>query len=272
MKPLITALIDTYNHERYIEQALTSVLEQRLSPSELEILVVDDGSTDRTPEIIQKFAPRVKHIRKQNGGQASPFKARFAESHGQIIAILDGDDWWIKGKLAKTAETLERHPEVAAVGHGHLQFDQQRNLVTIKAPAAQHLINISTVAGVREAIAHWPFLLMGALTVRKNVLERIMPLSEQMLFMADTPLQCAAMVMGAIILPEPLFYYRLHANNLYAADAAGEAQLRRKYAMTELVHERTYHMLLRLGVPRDCASALLEGTWLDAKRWRLSRY
>src|SRR5215813_6576936 len=97
--PLITALIDTYNHEQYIEQALVSVVEQGLSPSELEILVVDDGSTDQTPAIIQKFAPRVRHLRKANGGQASAFNAGFAESRGQIIALLDGDDWWAQGKL-----------------------------------------------------------------------------------------------------------------------------------------------------------------------------
>src|SRR3954468_2426593 len=87
-KPLITALIDTYNHEKYIEQALVSVVEQGLSAAELEIVVVDDGSTDKTPEIIKGFAPRVKHVRKKNGGQASAFNAGFAESRGEIVATL----------------------------------------------------------------------------------------------------------------------------------------------------------------------------------------
>ena len=57
-------------------------LEQGLSPEELEIVAVDDGSTDKTPSIIQKFVPRLKHVRKKNGGQASAFNARFAEAHG----------------------------------------------------------------------------------------------------------------------------------------------------------------------------------------------
>ena len=92
MKPLVTALVNTHNHEKYIEQALTSVLEQGMSAEELEILVVDDGSEDRTPSIIHKFAPRVRHVRKRNGGQASAFNVGFAESRGQIIALLDGDD------------------------------------------------------------------------------------------------------------------------------------------------------------------------------------
>lgn len=96
MKPLITALVDTCNHERYIEQALVSVLEQGLSPSELEIVVVDDGSADRTPEIIQKFLPRVKYLREKNRGQASAFNAGFLEAHGQFVALQDCDDCWEK--------------------------------------------------------------------------------------------------------------------------------------------------------------------------------
>jgi glycosyltransferase involved in cell wall biosynthesis len=58
-EPFISVLIDTYNHERFIEQAIVSVLEQDVSNAGREILVVDDGSTDRTPEIVHKFGPSV---------------------------------------------------------------------------------------------------------------------------------------------------------------------------------------------------------------------
>src|ERR1700744_6122202 len=98
-RPRVTALIDTYNHEQYISQTVQSVLDQDFSPEELEIVVVDDGSTDGTASIVESFAPRVKLIRKKNGGQASAFNTGFAASTGEIVAILDGDDWWAKGKL-----------------------------------------------------------------------------------------------------------------------------------------------------------------------------
>ena len=68
--PHISVLIDTYNHERYIEQAIVSVLEQDFPREEMEIVVVDDGSTDSTPSIIEKFLPAVRYIGKKNGGQA----------------------------------------------------------------------------------------------------------------------------------------------------------------------------------------------------------
>src|SRR5579872_1539672 len=59
VEPLVSAVIDTYNQERFIEQAIGSVLEQGFSAAEMEVIVVDDGSTDRTPEIVRKFEPRV---------------------------------------------------------------------------------------------------------------------------------------------------------------------------------------------------------------------
>jgi glycosyltransferase involved in cell wall biosynthesis len=270
MKPLITALVDTYNHERYIEQALVSVLDQGLSPEELEIVVVDDGSTDQTPSIIQKFVPRVKHLRKKNGGQASAFNAGFAEARGEIVAFLDGDDWWARGKLVTVADALERHPEVDAVGHGHYEFHQETNETLLRVPQWRTLIRMSD----REAMATLErrFLLPSALTVRRKVLEWIMPIPEEMVFIADVPLQAAALVMGTLILEQPLFYYRFHAQNLYTIDPNDDAKLCRKYEMTELVCERLYPRLVELGVPEESVSGFLDGVWVEAKRFRLRRF
>ena len=263
--PLITALIDTYNHEKYIEQALTSVVEQGLSPSELEIVVVDDGSTDKTPAIIQKFAPRVRHIRKRNGGQASAFNAGFAEARGELVALLDGDDWWAPGKLVAVAGAFAQNPEVQAVGHGHYKFFEETGELQICAPSARIRVDLTSPDAVRS----WLFLLMGALTVRRKVFEWIAPIPEEMRFMADSAIQAAATVMGALILPEPLFYYRCHDQNLYAIGGEDVARYRRRVEMAEIAYGGVYRRLLELGVAPHSAFALLGTPWLDAKRARL---
>src|SRR5260370_198186 len=272
MKPLITALVDTYNHEKYIEQALVSVLEQGLSPAELEIVVVDDGSTGQRASIIQKLGPRVKHLRKKNEGQASAFNAGFAETSGEIVALLDGDDWWAKGKLATVAEALEKNTEVAAVSHGYYEFREGTGEARVCVPPGKRTVRVDTPEAARTAGGGWPFLLMGALTVRRSVLEWIVPLDEEMVFMADSAIQVAAMIKGVLILEEPLFYYRYHAQNLFAMENDQDAErARRKWKMTELGYSRVHRMAIELGVPRETASALLEDGWMEAKRHRLHK-
>src|SRR5713101_73867 len=96
-KPFVSVLIDTYNHERFIEQAVVSALEQDFPSCEREIIVVDDGSTDLTPDLVRKCEPQVRLLRKENGGQASALNAGIPECRGEIVAFLDGDDWWAPG-------------------------------------------------------------------------------------------------------------------------------------------------------------------------------
>src|SRR5271163_4773386 len=117
-KPFVSVLIDTYNHERFIEKAIVSVLEQDFPATDREILVVDDGSSDGTPEIIHRFAPHMRVLRKANGGQASAFNAGVPQCRGEIVAFLDGDDWWAPSKLREVCRALEDEAEVGVVGHG----------------------------------------------------------------------------------------------------------------------------------------------------------
>jgi glycosyltransferase involved in cell wall biosynthesis len=272
MRPLVTALIDTYNHERYIEQTLVSVLEQGLSPAELEIIVVDDGSTDKTPSIIQKFAPRVRHLRKKNGGQASAFNAGFLESQGQIIAPLDGDDWWGKGKVAAVVDALEQHPEVGAVSHAYFEVHEKENETRRCGPTEPELLNLATRESARLAREHWHFLIMGALTLRRKVLECAMPIPETLIFSADGPIATAAMAMDVLVLPEPLSYYRFHASNLNVVDEQDSARMRRKLEMGAAMADALYPMLARMGVPAESISELVDPLFIYANRTLLQSF
>src|ERR1700756_5676379 len=113
--PLITVLIDKYNYGRFIEEAIESVLSQDFPAEQMEILVVDDGSTDDTAERVRKYGQRVQYFYKPNGGQASAFNFGFAQARGEIIALLDADDYWLAGKLQRVAEEFQKNPGLGMV-------------------------------------------------------------------------------------------------------------------------------------------------------------
>src|SRR6185437_6384276 len=96
--PSISIIIDTFNHAAYLPQAIESVLAQDAKLDEAEIIVVDDGSTDETPALMERFEG-VRYIRKANGGQASAFNAGMKEARGELLFFLNGDDWWTPNKL-----------------------------------------------------------------------------------------------------------------------------------------------------------------------------
>jgi len=115
MRPVITVLIDAYNYGRFIEQAIESVLSLDFAMEQVEILVVDDGSTDDTAERVKKYGGAIRYLRKENGGQASAFNLGFAEARGEFVFTLDADDYFLPGKLRRVMEEFEKHPEVGMI-------------------------------------------------------------------------------------------------------------------------------------------------------------
>jgi len=271
-KPILSVLIDTYNHERYIEQAVVSAIEQDFPASDYEIVVVDDGSTDRTAEIAGKFGPRVRLLSKKNGGQASAFNAAFPELRGDVIAFLDGDDWFAKGKLTAVMNALEKEPEAAAVGHGYYEVREDTKEVRPCGPQGTKFLRLATPEAALEARENWRSLLMGALTIRRKVLEKVIPIPEALIFSADGPMQVTSMAGGVRVLPEPLFYYRHHADNLYAVDEGNMAKVRTRYQLWETAMEVLEAQLMRLGVPSESIDVLLSPLWTDVSRFNLSRF
>jgi glycosyltransferase involved in cell wall biosynthesis len=120
LPPKVSVCIVTYNHERYIHDCIMSVIAQG-SDVTLEILVGDDLSTDSTPEIIGALAKEYSHLiryfghKKRLGYGSKNYQALIREACGTYIAHLDGDDFWLPGKLAAQISFLEKHPDCSAV-------------------------------------------------------------------------------------------------------------------------------------------------------------
>lgn len=272
MRPSLSILIDTYNHQKYIEQAVVSAIEQDFPASDYEIIVVDDGSTDCTPEIVKKFGPRVRLLEKKNGGQASAFNAAIPELRGEAVAFLDGDDWFGPAKVNTVLKALEREPHAAALGHGYHEVREGTGQTTTLSPGAARFLCLSRPDDARRACLSWPFFLTSALTVRRNELDRLMPLSNKLVFCADSPISFGCMATGALVIPEPLCYYRVHSENLHSCSPDDMRAMQRRFEVKELMYMEVAATLRRLGVPRECVRALLYDAWVQDSRSGLRHF
>ena len=113
---LVSAVIPTYNYARFVGRAISSVLAQ--SYADLECIVVDDGSTDNTEEVIAAFGPAVRLIRQPNQGLSAARNTGIRAARGRYIAFLDADDAWHADKVSRQVALLDSHPETAVVGCG----------------------------------------------------------------------------------------------------------------------------------------------------------
>ena len=264
----ISVLIDTYNHERFIEKAINSVLEQDFPAAEREIIVVDDGSTDRTPQIVQRFEPRLRYIRKENGGQASAFNVGIPECQGQIITFLDGDDYWLPGKLSRVAEVLTKNPAVGLVGHAIKEFLPNGH-ERISAPARDEELRINSVESAKRFRLRKSFLGTSRMTMRAEIARNILPVPEALLFEADEYLFTLAAVMSdVIILREPLTCYVIHGSNLYMS-AVGKSGLRRKQQVMAALASSLQRILRAQGLTADVVDCVVEIIQAEADRFRL---
>jgi len=118
----IVAIIPLYNGARWIEQSIGSVLSQTLPPDEL--VVIDDGSTDDSPAIVEKLtqSPRIKLLRKPNGGQSSARNFGVAHSKSALVALLDQDDIWYPHHLEALVEAFKHH-KGPPLGWAYSDFD-----------------------------------------------------------------------------------------------------------------------------------------------------
>jgi glycosyltransferase involved in cell wall biosynthesis len=270
-RPFASVLVDTYNHERFIEQAIVSVLEQDFPAADREIIVVDDGSTDRTPELLRKFEPQIRILRKENGGQASAFNAGIPECRGEIVAFLDGDDWWAPGKLAAVANKLKENREIGTIGHGIFEADEAGRQTTVNMPDRVYVTRLRDAEEGREFLPLRAYLGTSRLTVRNEVLKRALPVPTELTVEADEFMATVATALsGALILNQPLTNYRLHGGNLYQFREWDTAKAKRKSAVLDALAEQLPQRLENVGTPRGAVEVLARTLRVEADRLRLT--
>jgi len=268
-RPYVSVLVDTYNHERFIEQAVASVLEQDFPATEREIIVVDDGSQDRTPAIVSRFVPQVRLIRKANGGQASAFNTGIPQCQGEIVAFLDGDDWWASGKLKQVVAAFSENPGVGLIGHSITEVladGAQRSELIRESPC----FRIDSVAGARLFRLRKSFLGTSRMAYRAEILRRIGNVPESLTIQADEFLfTLGALFSEVLLLREPLTFYRLHGQNLFQVSDGSTSALRRKHAVLVALADSLRRRFAEERVPEEVRKAVIEAVETEADALQL---
>jgi len=122
MKGLVSVIIPTYNRASFLKRAIESVLAQTYEA--IEIIVVDDGSTDDTHTLVASYGDKVLFIRQNHEGASAARNRGLLLARGEFIAFLDSDDYWAKEKLAEQLTALEQHPEAAVCYTWYALVDQ----------------------------------------------------------------------------------------------------------------------------------------------------
>ncbi len=105
----VSVIIPTYNRVDFLPEAVDSVLDQVYSG--VEVIVVDDGSTDNTPGLLNRYGGAIRRIRQENAGVSAARNAGIQMATGRLIAFLDSDDRWLPGKLAAQTAFFDAHPD-----------------------------------------------------------------------------------------------------------------------------------------------------------------
>lgn len=218
-EPLVTAIICNYNYGRYLPQAIESALGQTWKP--LEVIVVDDGSTDKSREILGRYREKIKVILKENGGQASAFNVGIREARGEIICFLDSDDYWHPNKVDRVVAKYLEAPWGLVCNDVHLVDEVGRSFtnMTWSKFAKVHLHSGYLLNEVIEQGYPWLFSPTTGMSLPRNLARRITPLPErEWRICADTPLAYSAICHGHVgVIKEPLGSYRIHDTNSFAA-------------------------------------------------------
>ena len=206
----ISVIIPLYNKVSEIELTLRSVLSQSVSPR--EIIVVDDGSTDGSAEVVERLAtPLVRLIRQPNCGVSAARNRAMREATGEWVALLDGDDMWCSDYLATVAEMIERWPTCGAYGTGFSVDDGER---CVEAAYCQREGIVDFFA---ESMTRY-VLIPSATTLRRDLALELGGFPEGMRMGEDQFLWTKiARVADVAFMPRPMVIYSRAATNRSAA-------------------------------------------------------
>lgn len=244
MFPKVSVVVPAYNLARYLGRAIDSALAQDWPADALEVIVVDDGSTDETPQVLAAYGDRIRVIRQDNGGLVRAVDRGLAEVTGDYVALLDADDEWPTDRVTRHVAFLEAHPEVGLV-HGDMTIIDADGAVL--SPSFFEANGTQLTRGrVLGRLLGGNFVSGGASTFRAALLPAVHPIVDD----AAYPDWWIAATIAAVAeidhVPGCANLYRYHGANMGLGSGAGDMHRIlgeeipwRRWMLRNLVHDPT---------------------------------
>ncbi len=233
---LVSIVVNNYNYARYLPEAIDSALAQ--THEHTEVIVVDDGSTDNSRDIIGRYGDRIIPVLKENGGQASAFNAGFATSRGVLIIFLDSDDVLFPHIARKVAEVFHGRPDAGSICYRLAIADASGRLTgRLEPPSFKQLPHGDLRRRVLNECDSVRWTATTGNAFAAGALKRVFPLHEKDIRgCADYYVQRATVLVAPVVaLEEVGGCYRIHGANSFYSSAELDQNSRQKiWSMTRV--------------------------------------
>ncbi len=214
--PLVSVVIPTYNSARFIAQAVQSVLAQAYH--RYEIIVINDGSTDETKEVLRKFDSHIQYLYQENRGPAAARNAGIKVAQGEYICFLDADDVWLPNKLEVQLAFIEKNREVGLIFSDEEEWDGEkvlhRSLLAKMLFRSDVLSQMPIQKAFRKLLIE-DFIPTSMVMVRKACFAKAGLFDESLKVSEDRDMWCRiAAYFGIACLPLILGKKRVHESNI----------------------------------------------------------
>jgi glycosyltransferase involved in cell wall biosynthesis len=227
---LVTAAITTYNRARFLDGALESVYAQTFN--DYELLVVDDGSTDDTADVLARHADRIRVVRQENQGRSGARNTAVREARGRYVSLLDSDDRWLPEKLEREVPVLDADEGVAMV-HGYVEVIGENDELLVDETSRHHEL---FAAAHRNGVTYVGYAFdcrcfSSALTARVDAIEQV-GMYDPALLLDDYDLYLRLALEWKIVFLQgaPVARYRLHPEQMTTYElTTGQIQTAEKH-------------------------------------------
>jgi glycosyltransferase involved in cell wall biosynthesis len=198
---LVSVIIPVYNCERYLGEAIESALAQTYRP--IEVIVLDDGSTDGSGDVAKRFVPPVRYYFQPNAGLGAARNKGISLAQGSVFAFLDSDDVWLEGKLTRQMAVLDDNPEVDMVFGYARQFNSPE-------------LDQQSKTKIRPSDEVLPGYIAGTMLIKRDAFYRVglFETDWRVGEFIDWYLKAMERGLKSFLLPEVVMKRRIHANNM----------------------------------------------------------